>query len=196
MSLLRAISQVCLQVSHAVFDALFMFGLFFVGAVYTVDSYIMKYNRTSFALELSHRIKTNGATHLKPFTMNGLQYLITANQYAGSELFAYNTTTKTFSSIQVLPGSAFAFEYFEIAGDSYLFASRTSVNGNSEVLRWETASSTFSVFQSILTHSPGYSKFFNIGADSYLAVPNYIDGFSNNIYSLIYKWCGGRFVVV
>ncbi len=169
-----------------------------VGSFYTTNSLVLKYNRTSFALEPFHTIATNGGSHLKPFTINGTQYIMVANGVGGtSELFRYNSSRKAFVSIQVLPIASYAFDFMEIGGKACLFASSTATNGNSNILVWNPTTASFSVSQSFLTHSAAFSKFFTIGSDVFLAVANRVDHLGRtNINSKIFKWCGGQFVTV
>jgi hypothetical protein len=151
-------------------------------------------------------IPTVGARDWAFFSIGGESYLAVAEQYNGSSwsinshILRFDASTSSFVPLQTIPTQgAIALEFFSINGAGYLAiansqSSPTNYSINSHILRFNTSSNTFVLFQSIPTHGATAWQFFSIGGESYLAVSNYYDGASLAVNSFVFRFNGSSFV--
>ena len=179
-----------------------------VASSYDISSYIMRFDPTTERLLSFQNITTRGCTHLKPFMIGADQCLAAANMYnstaknaAQSEIFIFDSIQNQFISLQLLLTSgAQAIETFSINDILYLFVSNYQDSLGTKIIssklyQWQSIMIQFSVFQPIATQGAKFARYFTIGSDGFLAVPNYYDGSSYYQTSKVYKWCNSQFVL-
>jgi uncharacterized protein with LGFP repeats len=141
--------------------------------------------------------------------MGGASFLVVANSEAGyretgvskqsipSFVYKFNSTTNQFQIFQSInTNGANDWEFFEIAGSSFLVVANT-INGTSStrynipstIYKFNSVSSRFEVFRSILTNGAVDWEYFQMNGSSFLVVANSYTAIGNigNVPSVIYK---------
>jgi hypothetical protein len=165
---------------------------YYNGTTNLLNSFIYKLDVTSGTFSLNQSIPTNGARHMKPWTRNSLQYLSAVNWKGGyTDIFVFNSVQGQFvnvtsgSRLSLLPSYPNGVDVIDIAGSAYMAVAPYS-GTEGRIYKWNDALTRFEQTQQITIFSGWYCPhFFSIGTDTFLALAE-----------LIYKFCGGQFVLV
>lgn len=124
-------------------------------------------------------INTKGADEWEFFTMNNQSYLAVANHFDGgswainSQIFVFNGTSFVlFQNIATVGASG--VEWFSINDQHYLAIANSNDNSinyavNSHIYKFQAATSSFVLYQSIPTQCAQKFRYFSINNESYLA---------------------------
>jgi hypothetical protein len=160
------------------------------GTTNLLDSVIYKLDATSGRFSLNQSIPTNGATHMKPWTRNSQQYLTVIN-WNGSytDIFMFNGSQGQFVNVtsgnRMYFSKALGADVVDIAGSTYMAVTRGFRN-DAPIYKWNDELTRFEQTQQITVFSGWYyPHFFAIGTDTFLTLSD-----------RIYKFCGGRIVLV
>ena len=168
-----------------------------------VASEVLKYDSALGEFVHSQYIATDWASDFEHFTMNGEHYLAVANQRTtvpwnnnvDSRVYKWNGAG--FDPFQDIPTSgAGDFEHALIDGDHYLIVANstdnTSFDIDSQVLRYDAASTAFVHHQYLATRHARDCETFTIDGTQYLAIANTKGGDSQSstkvVDSTIHAW--------
>ena len=164
----------------------------------SVDSKIFRFDNAMSSFVLFQSIPTAGAWHWTFFSIGNQNFLALANQYAQSQIFVFNSSANLFSPFQSIPAlAAVDWTFFVMGGQSFLAVSNngftpfnsstTNYSVDSQIFRFDSASSRFVLFQNITTFGANGWKYFSVNNHSYLAVANQFNNTNYNINSVIYR---------
>lgn len=170
---------------------------------HNINSVIYRWNGTNF--EHFQSIDTAGGVDWEFFEIGSEKYLAIANHYddttfqiTNSKIYKWSGTAfEEFQSINT--SGAQDFEFFTIGSTHYLAVTNYSGSGSgvdkyrvdSHIYKWN--GSAFEQFQTFETTGAQDWQFFQIGAESYLAVTNHVSLSGGSADSIIYKWNGSTF---
>jgi hypothetical protein len=162
---------------------------FWFNASFTIESPIYKLEQTQ-SFTVFQTIPTDGATHMKPWVRDSLQYLSIANwhgQYI--ETYVFNQSLNQF--VNITSGQHVYFsqnpqgiDVTEIAGDTYMIVACSGTEAG--VFRWDVALTRFTQTQQLTISSPGwyYPLFFTKGTDTFLSLADHVYMFCDGVFSL------------
>ncbi|MDJ0840797.1 MAG: hypothetical protein QNK37_30070 [Acidobacteriota bacterium] len=176
---------------------------------YNTHSHIYEYKEIpgrGHRFELFQRIKTQGATDSKFFTIEGKHYLAVANfssnKSAQIKSMIYRWNGVEFADYQSIESAgACAWEPFVIDGKHYLalanwVSNTNNTEINSKIFQWD--GKWFTHYQDIPTKGAQDWNYFSFGGKHYLLVSNYVDNFFETNYydinSTLYIWQNGQFI--
>jgi hypothetical protein len=148
---------------------------------------IYAYNGTTQTFDYLYTIPVI-SLYVLPFEYESKQYLVLDNDNAFSVTYEYSNSQGTFllvgNNTDVNTKESFGADLMLI--DNTPFLAIGSLTHTADVLKWDSLSHKYVLFQSLSAYNPAWKTptFARIGVDVYLFVHN-----------AAYKWCGGQFVL-
>ncbi|KAM4723498.1 thrombospondin-type laminin G domain and EAR repeat-containing protein-like isoform 2-T2 [Anableps anableps] len=169
---------------------------------------------THLGFQLYQNISTHGALAWKHFQIGKKAYLVVSNSGTGtnksldkepemdfSVIYKWSKRRKRFVRFQTLQTfCARDWEAFNINEETYLAVANHRMGNNnhtinSVIYKWNGATKSFEVHQTLITSGAYDWEFFKVGPYHFLVVANAFDGVTTSLDSVIYVWIDGRFQV-